>query len=104
MSASNADAAHAEMKRMVPALMRFHVRSSANGEVLFSFLCVCPMQNAGFSDDSQNRLNDGAAVRLRRLVSHLVSGSLSLFTIITTALALVNGDWGLGHQQANVQK
>ena len=31
---------------------------------------------------------------MRQLVSHLVSSGLSLYTIITTALALVNGDWG----------
>ena len=63
--ATNATATHAEMKRMIPALMRFYVKRSADGVVLFSFLCVWVMHNAEFSGDGQNCLNDGTAVSLR---------------------------------------
>lgn len=62
-------------------------------------LCI----RLSFRTIGQNRLNEGSAVRSGRLVSYLVSDGLSLYTIITTALALVNGAWGLGPQQANVQ-
>ena len=86
---------------MAPALMRVHVRSSIDGVVFFSFLCVWAMHNAEFSDDCQNRLNNGTAVRAERLVLHLVSVSLSFYAIKTTALALAGSRLGGGaYQQA----
>ena len=87
------------MKRMAPALMRVHVRSSIDGVVFFSFLCVWAMHNAEFSDDCQNRLNNGTAVRAERLVLHLVSVSLSFYAIKTTALTLAGR--GLGAEPTN---
>lgn len=79
---------------MTPVLMRVHVRSSIDGVVFFSFLYVWAVHNAEFSDDCQNRLNNGSAVRAERLVLHLVSVSLSFYAIKTTALALAGSRLG----------